>query len=166
MKLVKESIYNFHKTGDIKSSLDIGRVANIRKWFRDLGYSDKDYLITDTEVIFGEDLDLENTDITKLPDGLNVRGYLDLRGTLITELPEGLKVGRNLFLMGTGITELPADLRIKENLHLWETDITELPDGLSIGGYIYIDPLQEELKSHIRSSKFASRLKISGEGWG
>jgi hypothetical protein len=37
------------------------------------------------------------TDISALPDGLSVGGYLDLNRTKITALPEGLKVGGKIF---------------------------------------------------------------------
>ena len=42
--------------------------------------------------------------ITTLPEGLTVGGWLDLNGTGITSLPEGLTVGGSLDLNGTGIT--------------------------------------------------------------
>ena len=50
-------------------------------------------------------LDLNGTQITTLPEGLTVGGWLDLNGTGITSLPEGLTVGGWLFLRGTGITD-------------------------------------------------------------
>jgi hypothetical protein len=43
-------------------------------------------------------LDLENTQITELPDNLTVGGDLDLSDTPITELPDNLTVGRSLYL--------------------------------------------------------------------
>ena len=61
-------------------------------------------------------LDLSETQITSLPEGLTVGGSLDLSRTQITSLPEGLTVGRSL------------DLR--------ETQITSLPQGLTVGGWI------------------------------
>ena len=59
------------------------------------------------------DLDLRDTGITALPDGLTVGGSLDLEGcTGITALPDGLTVGGSLDLEGcTGITALPASIR-------------------------------------------------------
>ena len=38
-------------------------------------------------------LDLSDTPITSLPEGLEVSGCLDLNDTPITSLPEGLMVG-------------------------------------------------------------------------
>ena len=38
-------------------------------------------------------LDVSNTDLSSLPDGLNVAGNVDLTGTKITKLPKNFKVG-------------------------------------------------------------------------
>ena len=38
-------------------------------------------------------LDISNTDISSLPDGLNVTGNVDLTGSKITKLPKGFRVG-------------------------------------------------------------------------
>ena len=60
----------------------------------------------------GGSLDLRDTSITALPEGLTVGRYLDLRRTPITALPEGLKVGGYLDLEGTQITALPEGLAV------------------------------------------------------
>ena len=52
----------------------------------------------------GGDLDLSETPITTLPDGLAVAGNLYLSGTQITSLPEGFTVGGSLDLSRTQIT--------------------------------------------------------------
>ena len=79
-------------------------------------------------------LDLRNTGITALPEGLTVGGWLDLRGTGITALPEGLTVGGSLYLRGTSITALPEGLTVGGSLYLRGTSITALPEGLTVGG--------------------------------
>jgi hypothetical protein len=71
------------------------------------------------------DLDLENTPITSLPQGLKVGGYLDLGDTKIKELPQGLKVGGNLFLNNTPIEELPQDLKVGGTLYLGDTPLSK-----------------------------------------
>ena len=83
-------------------------------------------------------LDLENcTKITALPEGLTVGGYLDLRDTQITALPEGLTVGGYLDLRDTQITALPEGLTVGGSLDLENcTQITALPEGLTVGGYL------------------------------
>ena len=96
-------------------------------------------------------LDLRDTSITALPEGLKVGGWLDLSGTPITELPEGLKVGGYLDLEGTQITALPEGLAVGGDLYLSHTPITALPEGLAVGGYLDlrrtpITALPEELK--------------------
>jgi len=53
------------------------------------------------------DLDLRNTPISSLPQGLTVGGYLDIHNTAITSLPQGLTVGDSLYLEDTPITYLP-----------------------------------------------------------
>ena len=89
----------------------------------------------------GESLDLEGcTGITSLPEGLTVGGYLDLEGcTGITSLPEGLTVGGYLDLRGTGITSLPEGLTVGESLYLRGTGITSLPEGLTVGESLYLE---------------------------
>ena len=48
----------------------------------------------------GGSLDLSDTPITSLPDGLTVGGWLDLSGAQITALPDGLTVGGIIFSNG------------------------------------------------------------------
>ena len=60
------------------------------------------------------DLDLSNTSLTSLPQGLHVTGWLDLSNcTGLTTLPQGLHVGGGLFLDGCkSLTTLPQDLHV------------------------------------------------------
>ena len=67
----------------------------------------------------GGSLDLRDTQITALPEGLTVGGSLDLENcTQITALPEGLTVGDYLDLRGTQITALPEGLTVGGSLDL------------------------------------------------
>ena len=84
-------------------------------------------------------LNLRGTQITALPEGLQVGGYLDLRGTRITALPERLQVGGFLDLSGTQITALPEGLQVGNSLYLSDTRITALPERLQVGGSFYKD---------------------------
>jgi len=70
-------------------------------------------------------LDLENTPINSLPEDLKVDSYLNLNKTYITNLPKGLKVGGALYLRNTPITSLPKDLEVGYTLHLWNTPISK-----------------------------------------
>lgn len=136
----EKRVYEFLKTGDIKSSLGIGRVAEIQELFRKYDISEDRYEITETGIIVKGYLDLEATDITELPEGLSVEGSLDVMHTPLVSLPEGLNVEVNLYLYGT--------------------DIIELPKSLSVRGKIMISRSQIQLKSYIESSKFADKLEI------
>ena len=90
----------------------------------------------------GGSLDLENcTQITALPEGLTVGGYLDLRGTQITALPEGLTVGGYLDL--DNCTQIKNDDKYHR---LREGDFVD-------GKYIYCDGML----THI------SRKKVFGQ---
>jgi hypothetical protein len=111
--------------------------------------------LTEDELTIKADLDLENSNITSLPEGLMVYGTLDLyrckqltslpedlyvsmnldlAQTSITSLPDGLQVGGRLNLASTKITSLPKDLQVNGFLSLAQSDIESLPEGLSIGG--------------------------------
>jgi hypothetical protein len=79
-------------------------------------------------------LDLRDTSITSLPQGLKVGRDLKLENTPITSLPQGLKVGGSLWLTGTSITSLPQDLVVGDSLLLSDTPITSLPQGLKVSG--------------------------------
>jgi hypothetical protein len=84
------------------------------------------------------DLDLENTPIQSLPDGLKVGGSLYLRGTPIQSLPDSLKVGGALNLINTPIQSLPSGLEVGGKLLLSNTPIQSLPDDLEVGGNLYL----------------------------
>jgi fructose-1-phosphate kinase PfkB-like protein len=78
MKLVRESISNFERGKDPKATLAIGKRAQIKKWFDDLGLDESVYKIKD---------DLR----------VVVKGNLNLRNTQITELPDNLRVGEDIY---------------------------------------------------------------------
>lgn len=82
-------------------------------------------------------LNLEGTPINSLPNDLTVRGYLNLEQSEITSLPKNFHVGGSLFLRGTPVLELPAGLRVGGHLDIRETDIVELPPDLQVGDKIY-----------------------------
>lgn len=61
--------------------------------------------IRDGRPYYSGDLDLSETDLTSLPDGLTVGGSLDVSNTNLTSLPDDLVVEGHLDLRGTGITD-------------------------------------------------------------
>jgi len=83
-------------------------------------------------------LDLRNTPITSLPNGLKVGGNLYLANTPITSLPNGLTVGGYLNLYNTPITSLPNGLKVDGYLNLNRTKITTLPNDLTVGGNLHL----------------------------
>lgn len=82
------------------------------------------------------DLDLDGTDITSLPDDLEVEGTLRISDTKVAVLPKGLSVGRHLIMSRANITSLPEGLVIAGDLFLNETPITDLPADISVGGHL------------------------------
>jgi len=84
---------------------------------------------------------------------LNVEGDLNLINTKITSLPDGLKIGRSLFLRNTPITSLPEDLKVGGYLNLVNTPITSLPKGLKVGRWLDLanTPLSNKTDEEIRA---------------
>ncbi len=82
--------------------------------------------LTDEELFVEGDLDLTETDIESLPDGLNVEDILSLYGCKnIQSLPEGLKVGEDLDLGHSNITSLPRGLKVEGRLFIKNTPLTK-----------------------------------------
>jgi hypothetical protein len=69
--------------------------------------------------------DLQLSNITSLPDGLEVKGTLYLDNSSITSLPEGLKVGDDLSLYKTKITLLPKGLEVGRSLFIRNTPLED-----------------------------------------
>ena len=71
-------------------------------------------------------LDLDRTNIRKLPKYLHVTSYLSLNNcNQITELPDNLYVGHNLFLIETSIEELPDNLYVGRKLFIGNTPLAK-----------------------------------------
>jgi hypothetical protein len=78
----------------------------------------------------GRVLDLTDSDIKSLPEGLKVGRVLDLTDSDIKSLPEGLEVEHSLWLAGCwGLTSLPKDLKVGGNLYIYRTKFTEISDN-------------------------------------
>ena len=75
-------------------------------------------------------LNLENSQITSLPDNFQVGGDLNLRKTKITSLPDNLQVGGYLDLDSSQITSLPNNLQVGGDLNLDYTPLSyEIKDS-------------------------------------
>jgi hypothetical protein len=102
------------------------------KWVNNIPLTEKDLNIE------GE-LDLTDTDIKSLPDGLKVAGDLNLTETDMRLLPERLEVAGNLYLDHSFIKSLPKDLKVGGDLSIEATYIVSLPRGLQVGGDLYLN---------------------------
>ncbi len=94
------------------------------------------FKITKDDLNVKRSLDLSNSSITSLPDGLRVSGYMFLNGcTSLTSLSDDLYVGRSLNLFGcTSLKSLPNGLKVGGYLVLNGcTSLTSLPNGLQVG---------------------------------
>ena len=85
-------------------------------------------------------LDLSNTNISKLPNDLYVRGSLRLTACKqITKLPDKLYVTGYLDLSNCKqLTELPNNLYVRHTFWLDDSNIAEIPDNLYVGGSLYM----------------------------
>ena len=81
--------------------------------------------LTEEELYFNPNLDLKNKNITSLPEGLHIGGFLVLRNTKITSLPKGLKVNEWLGLEDSKVSLLPKGLEVGGNLYIKGTPLSE-----------------------------------------
>ena len=99
-------------------------------------------------------LNLFDSKITSLPEGLKVGGDLDLSySEKLNSLPKGLKVGGYLNLFYSKITSLPEGLKVGGDLTLTFCDnITSLPESLYVDGNLNIreTPLQKYTDEELR----------------
>ena len=102
------------------------------KWVNNIPLTEKDLNIEGN-------LDLTDTDIKSLPDGLKVAGNLNLTETDMESLPERLEVAGNLYLDHSFIKSLPKDLKVGGDLSIEATYIKSLPRGLQVGGDLYLN---------------------------
>ncbi len=95
---------------------------------------------TEKELDFKGDLELNNSEITQLPQGLVVDGNLNLSKSEIQSLPEGLEVKYSLGLSYcSNLKSLPEGLKVGVNLNLkGSKNITSLPKGLKVGYHLDI----------------------------
>lgn len=95
------------------------------------------------------DLDLSYTSLEELPDNLTVNGTLRLIGCKnISKLPNGLIVKGRLLLNESNIKELPNDLVLADDLVIENTNIMDIPDNITTSNtnIICSDLLKRKLK--------------------
>ena len=125
----KETLKNIFKFLEDKGE---HRTPFMWKWKNNIPLTEKDLNIEGN-------LDLTNTDIKSLPDGLKVAGNLNLTETDMESLPERLEVAGNLYLDHSFIKSLPKDLKVGGYLSIEATYIKSLPRGLQVGGDLYLN---------------------------
>ncbi len=104
--------------------------------------------LSEDELTFEDNLDLQYTDVSFLPDNLYVKGWLDLRDTKITSLPDNLRVNGSIFITNLNISEIPNKLKFHGNFYIANTPLEEkyYPNEITKmikdkGGYFYGDVL-------------------------
>ena len=146
MKLVREHINEISLGGSHLERMGIGMKASIKKWLDEHNtyyhmtpsYTINNDLTIDVEgsiKLYGIDIPnfikfryisgglyLNNSSITSLPDGLEVKWSVDLSGTDIISLPNNFKVGGELNIKNTHITSLPRDIEVKGKILCWLPD--------------------------------------------
>jgi hypothetical protein len=78
--------------------------------------------LTKEDLIVKGDLNLEDSEITSLPEGLTIEGDFFFYHSPV-ELPKGLKVGNHLSLIGPNITSLPKGLEVLGWLFITDTGL-------------------------------------------
>lgn len=88
--------------------------------------------IKEEDLIIEKDLELNGTNIKKLPDDLTVTGsFIIYRDTGLKKLPKGLFVEEILEITGVNLTEIPKDLVVGRSLRLAHLNhLKKFPKGL------------------------------------
>ena len=98
------------------------RVPFLWKWKNGIPLIEEDLEV-------GGDLNLQDSKITSLPNGLVVGGDLILSGCeSLYSLPEGLEVGDSLDLIESSVEFLPKGLKVGRDLYIDETPLTKYTD--------------------------------------
>lgn len=86
-------------------------------------------LFTENDLVYNDDLNLNDTYIISLPKGLRVGGDLSLYNCgQLTSLPKGLFVAGDLNLSSTWLETLPKGLQVGGDLYLEGSFLAELSD--------------------------------------
>jgi hypothetical protein len=100
-------------------------------------YTQEDFLKLKNLTVW-DTLDLVDSTLTTLPEGLKVDGNLHLENSKIKYLPDNLQVNGTLELYNTDIAKLPKNLKVRGDLNIRGTKIDSLPDDLQVEYMIYI----------------------------
>ena len=111
-------------------------------------------------LIYDGNLDLADEQITELPEGLDILGWLDISRTKIKKFPQNIKIGGSLLidetpienfadcdqlivggdfdLLKSEIQVLPNNFTVIGNFRMACSCVKELPNNLTIGGWLDI----------------------------
>jgi len=167
---------------NIKCHIIDGKLINLYNLpenytFKDnLEYSDDNYIRTlPKNLTVKGNLDLFQSSIVELSEGLTVYGFLDLSNTRIKSLPSKLKVGKDLICSESALEELSQDIVVKGEINLsycrnfrelslipnlTDIDLTKsgiqtLPDNLTVNGFLL-------LNSALNLKKLPKNLTVGG----
>ena len=95
---------------------------------------------SDERYVYDGDLDVNNSDIRKLPNDLHIKGTMNLSFCKeLINLPDKLYVQDDLYIDYTNISSLPDNLYVGQNLYIMGcTKITNVPNNLHIYNNFYI----------------------------
>ncbi|MCZ7861790.1 PcfJ domain-containing protein [Agrobacterium salinitolerans] len=89
-----------------------------------------DIVTLPTGMVIEDSLLARGSQISTLPDDINLSGILDIRKTNLERLPVGISCGE-LLASGSGLTYLPERLSVRGRLDISQTGITAIPECLS-----------------------------------
>ena len=146
MKIVRESLNEFHQTGDPLGSLGIGPYEELfDQFFSGLGIDKSRYIVKNRKVVFNDGLLIRYKPFYQFPDELDeldIGGDLSFQGCVnLIKLPNKLKIHGYLNLKGC-------------------KDLIKLPNDLKNLDIIMVNDTQEQLIEFINQSILAEKLVI------
>jgi hypothetical protein len=101
------------------------------------------------------DINIQKSQLKSLPDTLKiVKGNMELYNTSIESLPNGLTVEGDLTIMITPIMSLPENLKVRGTLYVNNKTLKSLPKNLEVGKLVLANTPIES---------FPNDLKIEGD---
>ena len=90
--------------------------------------------LPDNLVKVGGDLDIDNTNITKLPPTLKLIEGSFASSSKFTQYPAHVKINGSVNISRTNITEIPPNIKFHGDLNINSSKVSKLPDNLYLPG--------------------------------
>ena len=128
----REILHEFKRGRDVKSSLGVGKTQRVREWMEtyapgvEYEYTpgnDRLEIYGDLELIEQPSPGMKGPDVDIPADDVYVEGYLDVDNSDLTRLPRKLKVLGYLSVQRTGIDEWPEELYVQEGVYAGESGL-------------------------------------------